>query len=134
MLEPKAMIELETGLIVEEDTGLGMHILGMMVAYHDELGNEESEDFFNFEGPPNQPLELWPNPAYDHIELKLLKPLESDAKILVYNLKGDVVLEKRIKPDDHYLIELEGLVPGPYELSVVSQEEVVEQARFVKSR
>lgn len=63
-------------------------------------------------------LDIFPNPASDHIQLRLSRPVGGKTQIIVTNMLGKVYYSKHIptnnSPEDQFALDLPGIPEGQY--------------------
>ncbi|MBL7782969.1 MAG: T9SS type A sorting domain-containing protein [Saprospiraceae bacterium] len=63
-------------------------------------------------------LDVFPNPASDHIQLRLSRPVSGKSQIVVMNMLGKVYYSKytptQNSPEDQFTLNLPGIPEGQY--------------------
>jgi hypothetical protein len=76
------------------------------------------------------PLELFPNPADEKLHIELGEMTEN-AELLVYDARGNEILDRTYKEIDRIVIELDTLMPGMY-FVIVRNQKAIYTDRFIK--
>jgi len=78
-------------------------------------------------------LEIYPNPSSDNINLGLESELKENLKLEVYNISGQLVIEKRLPAfEKEHRINIQHLQSGVYLVKLVSDSQVVYSSKIVK--
>lgn len=64
---------------------------------------------------------IFPNPATEFVHIS--NHIEQSALLIISNLKGEIVLEKQLKPKTNYL-DLSHLTPSIYSVKIIHQNEI----------
>ncbi len=76
---------------------------------------------------------LYPNPANDHIRIKMDEAPSNDFKICLYNSLGELIREKAIQVGDEWTMNVADLNSGIYFLQIEGQQHNRKTVRFVKN-
>jgi hypothetical protein len=75
-------------------------------------------------------FEIYPNPTSDVVEITYTLPLDQNAKIFVYNLNGQTVIQQSIK-SSKFTVNVAKLPAGTYVAQIVNGEKTL-QSKIVK--
>lgn len=64
-------------------------------------------------------LFVYPNPAKDFINVRVPQDISSAAKLVVYNMNGNVVLQQPAVPSQYVHVNVSGLVNGNYSIVIL---------------
>jgi hypothetical protein len=83
----------------------------------------------------NKQIVLYPNPAYDLVQVLINRPLSSDAHLTLFDQLGRNVLRVELPlGQEHFQFNVAGLSPGIYYYLLTSENIAIQNGKLVVGR